>query len=96
MTDRTGQRILAGIALALMASAVGGCATSIADLPLVGTPAGAPARSTEARDYLPVHDVPTTRDDTAMSPAEQAKLQAELAAARDRQAVVLPPDPAKK
>jgi hypothetical protein len=66
--------------------ALGGCATSIADLPLVGTPADAPARPKEAGGYLPVHDLPPNRDEAAMAPAEQAKIQAELAAARDRQA----------
>jgi len=73
--------VLLGSALAL-----GGCATSIADMPLVGTPADAPARPKEAGGYLPVHDLPPNRDEAAMAPAEQAKIQAELAAARDRQA----------
>jgi hypothetical protein len=53
---------------------------------LVGTPADAPARPKEAGGYLPVHDLPPNRDEAAMAPAEQAKIQAELAAARDRQA----------
>lgn len=73
-------------ALLLSALALGGCATSIAELPLVGTPADAPARPKEAGGYLPVHDLPPNRDEAAMAPAEQAKIQAELAAARDRQA----------
>ena len=73
-------------ALLLSVLALGGCATSIADLPLVGTPADAPARPKEAGGYLPVHDLPPNRDEAAMAPAEQAKIQAELAAARDRQA----------
>ena len=73
-------------ALLLSVLALGGCATSIADLPLVGTPADAPARPKEAGGYLPVHDLPPNRDEAAMPPAEQAKIQAELAAARDRQA----------
>ena len=71
-------------ALLLSALALGGCATSIAEL--VGTPADAPARPKEAGGYLPVHDMPPKRDEAAMAPAEQAKIQAELAAARDRQA----------
>jgi len=73
-------------ALLLSVLALGGCATSIAELPLVGTPADAPARPKEAGGYLPVHDLPPNRDEAAMAPAEQAKIQAELAAARDRQA----------
>ena len=73
-------------ALLLSVLALGGCATSIAELPLVGTPADAPTRPKEAGGYLPVHDLPPNRDEAAMAPAEQAKIQAELAAARDRQA----------
>jgi hypothetical protein len=75
-------------ALLLSALTLGGCATSIADMPLVGTPADAPARPKEAGAYLPVHDLPPDRDEAAMSPAERAKMQAELLAARDRQASV--------
>ena len=73
---------------ALMASAlaVGGCSTQIADLPAVGLPADAPQRPKEAGGYLPVHDLPPNREEEAMKPAELAKIQAELTAARDRQA----------
>src|SRR3979411_3234178 len=80
------RRALAWGALWLSALALGGCATSIAELPLVGTPADAPARPKEAGGYLPVHDLPPNRDEASMVPAEQPKIQAELAAARDRQA----------
>ena len=73
-------------ALLLTALTLGGCATSIADIPLVGTPADAPARPKEAGTYLPVHDLPPERDATAMAPAEQAQALREVAAARDRQA----------
>jgi hypothetical protein len=86
MTADRQTRALAAAALLLSALALGGCATSIAELPLVGTPADAPARPKEAGGYLPVHDMPPNRDQAAMAPAEQAKIQAELAAARDRQA----------
>jgi hypothetical protein len=80
-------------ALLLLALALGGCA-SIADLPFVGTPAAAPGRPAQPGEYLPVHDVPTSREGTAMAPAEQAKIQAELIAARDRQSALLPAKPA--
>jgi hypothetical protein len=81
----------------LLTLALGGCASTIADLPLVGTPAGAPARPAQPGEYLPVHDLPTSREGTAMQPPEQAKIQAELIAARDRQAIASPPAaPAKK
>ena len=65
---------------------LGGCSSTIADMPLVGTPADAPARSKDAGAYLPVHDLPPDREEAEMTPAEQAKIKAELLAARDRQA----------
>ena len=77
---------LAWGALLLSALALGGCSTSIADLPLVGTPTDAPARPKEAGAYLPVNQLPPDRDETAMDPAQRAKIQNELVAARDRQA----------
>ena len=72
-------------ALLACALALGGCSSSIADLPL-GTPADAPPRPKEAGAYLPVHDLPPNREEAAMAPAERAKIEAELLAARDRQA----------
>jgi hypothetical protein len=79
------------------ALALGGCATSIAELPLVGTPADAPAGPKEAGAYLPVEDLPPNRDEAAMAPADRAKLKAELLAARDRQAsITTGKDPATK
>src|SRR6266850_7315850 len=83
--DRKTRAVAAGVLL-LSALALGGCATSIADMPLVGTPADAPARPKEAGAYLPVHDLPPDREESAMAPAERAKVQSELVAARDRQA----------
>jgi hypothetical protein len=70
----------------LLALPVGGCATSIADLPLVGTPADAPARPKEVGAYPAVHDMPQDRPDAAMDAAERSKVSSELIAARDRQA----------
>src|SRR5205085_3691616 len=78
-------RVLAFAVLVISALALGGCSSSIADLPL-GTPADAPARPKEAGTYLPVHDLPPNREEAAMAPAERAKIEAELLAARDRQA----------
>ena len=84
-------------ALFVSALAVGGCSTSIADLPGVGLPGDAPARPKEASGYLPVHDLPPERDEAVIKPAEQAKIQAELLAARDRQAAAAAaPNPAAK
>jgi len=78
-------RVLATGALFASAIAVGGCSTTIADLP-GGVPADAPARPKEVGAYLPVHDLPPDRDEPAIKPSEQQKIQAELIAARDRQA----------
>jgi hypothetical protein len=83
--SRKNRALALGVAL-ISALALGGCAISIADLPLVGTPADAPARPKDAPGYLPVHDVPPDRDQPELAPAERAKIQAELVAARDRQA----------
>ncbi|MBU6462529.1 MAG: hypothetical protein KGK01_11725 [Bradyrhizobium sp.] len=80
------KRALVGGALLLSALALGGCSTSIADLPVIGTPADAPSRPKEAGSYLPVEDLPPDRDEAAIPPADQAKIKAELLAARDRQA----------
>ena len=80
------QRALALGALLLSAVALGGCSISVADLPLVGTPADAPERPKEAGAYLPVNQLPPDRDEAAMDPAQRAKIQKELVAARDRQA----------
>jgi hypothetical protein len=81
-------RALTMAALLLSMTALGGCASSITDMPLVGTPADAPERPKEAGSYLPVHDLPPDREAAAMAPAERARIQAELLAARDRQASV--------
>ena len=80
------KRALALGALLLSALALSGCSISIADLPLVGTPAEAPARPKEAGAYLPVNELPPDREEAAMPPAERAKIQSELVAARNRQA----------
>jgi hypothetical protein len=85
--DRT-KRSLILAALLASALALGGCSSSIADLPLIGTPADAPGRPKDASAYLPVHDLPPDREEAALPPAERAKIEAELAAARDRQASV--------
>jgi hypothetical protein len=88
--------MLAFAALFISAIALSGCATSIADMPLAGTPADAPARPKEPGSYLPVNDLPPDRDDSAMDPAQRAKIQAELIAARDRQAAATAKEAAGK
>jgi hypothetical protein len=81
-------RTLALAALFGATLALAGCSSQIADLPLVGTPADAPARPKEPGAYLPVNDLPPNRDEATMDAKERARIQAELIAARDRQAVV--------
>lgn len=66
-------------------TSVAGCGALIADLPLVGLPSDAPPRK-ERSSFLPVNDLPGQRDSAKLETAEQAKMRAELAAARDRQA----------
>jgi hypothetical protein len=93
--DRKISALAVGLLL-LSALPLGGCATSIADMPIVGPPADAPARPKEAGGYLPVHDLPPDREQAEMTPAEQAKALKELAAARDHQASVAAKNPAAK
>lgn len=77
---------MAFAALLVSALSLAACSSQIADLSSVGTPAAAPARSAEPAGYLPVNQLPPDRDDTEMDPATRARLEAELIAARDRQA----------
>jgi len=92
------KRALVWGALLTSALAFGGCAMSMADLPLVGTPTGVPGSPKEASGYLPVEDLPTGRNDAVIAPDQQAKIKAELLAARDRQAssTATAKDPAAK
>ena len=80
------KRMLVAGTLVACALALAGCSTSIADLPIVGTPADAPARPKDPGSFLPVNNLPADRDESAMDEATRQKLKAELAAARDRQA----------
>lgn len=70
-------------ALLSVAFVLGGCSSQIADM----TPADAQAHPREPGSYLPVHDLPPDRDQAIIPPDQRAKIEAELAAARDRQAV---------
>jgi hypothetical protein len=81
--DRTRAMLAAG-ALVLSALALGGCSIPIADLPSIGTTADALGK--QADPYLPVEDLPPSRDEATMPPADRDKMKAELLAARDRQA----------
>jgi hypothetical protein len=75
----------ASAALLLMTISLGGCSISIGDLPLGGS-SSTDARAKDTGAYLPVNQLPPDRDEAAMNPAERAKIQSELVAARERQA----------
>jgi hypothetical protein len=94
MADRRRSRLfgraLAAGALVSAALALAGCSTSIADMPVGGTTADAPAPH-EPGAYLPVHDLPPNRDEAVISPEERAKIQTELTKARDHQATATAP-----
>ena len=66
----------------MAALVMSGCSSQFADM----TPADAQAHVREPGSYLPVHDLPPERDQAVISPEQRAKIEAELAAARDRQA----------
>lgn len=51
-----------------------------------GEPQGAPARLATEMEYLPVNERPPARDAKVVTVEEQAKIEHELAAARDVQA----------
>jgi hypothetical protein len=86
LTTQSRRHVAACAALAIVLSLpLGGCSTSIADLPF-GTSSDAPERPKEVSAYPAVHDLPAPRDDAAMDPVQQAKVEKELIAARDRQA----------
>ena len=80
--DRMNRGLAAAALLASML-ALSGCSSTIADMAM---PADAPARAKDASGYLPVHDIPPDRADPTIKPADQAKIEQELVAARDRQA----------
>ena len=77
--DRQRTRLTLGALL--MALALGGCSSQIADM----TPVD-PQHPKDAGGYLPVHDLPPARDEAVISPEQRAKIEAELTKARDHQA----------
>ena len=81
-TDRMIRGLVAAFLLTSM-PVLGGCSSTVADMAL---PADAPARAKDPSGYLPVHDLPPDRSEETMKPSDQAKLEAELKAARERQA----------
>lgn len=82
--DRQRRTLTAG-AFALFALALAGCSSPIADMPSLDATSDASAKPRDA--YLPVHDIPPERDEALIPPDQRAKIEAELAAARDHQAL---------
>jgi hypothetical protein len=81
---RRGRFTRIGLALAL-AGGMAGCTSFVSDLPVVGEPAHIP-KAPEAPPAFPaVHDMPPARDTKPLTAEERKKLEAELAAARDKQ-----------
>jgi hypothetical protein len=70
-------------ALLTMALGLAGCSSQIADL----TAADTQGHAKEPTAWLPVHDLPPERDEAVLPPDQRARIEAELAAARDRQTV---------
>lgn len=56
--------------MTVLSLALAGC-SSVADAPLIGVPANAPARPQTPGAYLPVHDMPPARQNDTMSVADQ-------------------------
>jgi hypothetical protein len=77
---------LLALRLSLAALPLAGCSSTLASLPLVGEPADAPKAPADPGSFPAVHDLPPPRADTMMGTAEQAQVEKELAAARERQA----------
>jgi hypothetical protein len=79
---------LAAVLLLAGAVILAGCSASIyADhIPTAvgGLPEGVPQRPANPPAYPAVHDLPPARDSAVLSDAEQTKLEADLAKARDQ------------
>ena len=91
-------------AIIILALALGGC-SSVADVPLIGVPANAPARPETPGAYLPVHDLPPPRQGEVLSVADQTRIEKELSDARSKakataksnaDAIAASPPPAKR
>lgn len=72
-------------ALIAATSALAGCGAMVADMPLVGLPAGVPARPAAPGAFPAVHDMPAARDQALMDATERDRIERELTAARERQ-----------
>jgi len=84
--ERKTRSLIVAAGLIIVCATLAGCSIPVADLPGIGVPGSAPARSENPPSYLPVHDVPPPRDEAVLSPDEQKKIQTDLLNARDKQA----------
>jgi len=81
--------VLTACVLAAAATALGGCASYIADsvpATIGGLPEGVPARPATQAEFPAVHDRPPARADAPLSEAERKKLKEDLIATRERAA----------
>jgi len=83
--SKAGARVIAAGVVLCAALALAGCSSPVADMPSLDSDVSAAAKPKEPGGYLPVNDVPHDRDAPMISPAERAKIEKELLAARDRQ-----------
>lgn len=83
---RISARVSALIGLALGGLVLGGCSVPFAVLPMVGLPSNTPARPETPAEYPAVHDLPAARSQPVLEPEQQAKIEKDLVAARNRQA----------
>ena len=83
---RISWRTLAAIAAVLpVALALGACSIPLSELPGVGLPANTPPRPETPAAYPEFHDARAERQQAVLDGNEQARVEKELTAARDRQ-----------
>lgn len=89
------KRMGSAAAALLLAAALAGCSSVVDAVPqsLGGLPEGTPARPAAPPAYPAVHDMPPSRQDTALSAAESKRLREDLTNTRNRVSAPLP-DPA--
>lgn len=81
--------LMAGLAAAAALSACASISEKVAgamsEVPVIGLPAGAPARPASPPPYPAVHDMPPPRTNAVLTEIERQKMETDLIAARERQ-----------
>lgn len=95
-----GRRRRAGLSLrlsvlAVVAASAAACTTVTDFQTVLRVPEGAPARPAAEPEFPAVHELPAERENALLEPADQARVERELALARDRQSAGGRPDPAQ-